>query len=90
VTSPANKIKQNKKKTKNKIKLKKKKDFIVEDVVRHSVSHRMSFCPYLYLQMFIAVSHWLSLRPLAFATPSTLDPYWVSSRTACCFLEPRC
>ena len=39
---------------------------------------------HLYLQMFIAMSHWSGLRPLASATLSILDPYWDSSQISCC------
>ena len=34
--------------------------------------------------MFIAVSHWSGLRPLASATLSILDPHWDSSQISCC------
>ena len=30
--------------------------------------------------MFIAMSHWSGMRPLASATPSVLDPHWVFSQ----------
>ena len=40
----------------------------MEAVVYHGVSHSYTLFPkQLYLQMFIAVSHWSGLRPLASA-----------------------
>lgn len=40
---------------------------------------------HLHLQKFIAMSPWSGSGPLAFATPSTLDPHQDSSqRSSCC------
>jgi hypothetical protein len=40
------------------------------------VSHSTPFlCIYLCLQMLIAMSHWLGLRPLASATVALMDPH---------------
>lgn len=39
---------------------------------------------HIYLQMFIAASHWSELRPLASSTSSILDPHQESSWISCC------
>jgi hypothetical protein len=38
----------------------------------------------LFMQMFVAMRHWSSLRSLASAILSILDPYWDSSQISCC------
>ena len=42
----------------------------------------------LYLQMFIAMSHWSGSRPLDSATLSILDPHQDSSWISCCCPVP--
>ena len=39
----------------------------------------------LYLQMFVALSHWSSSKPLASATLSVLDSQWDFSWISCCW-----
>ena len=58
------------------------KYLVVEAVVCSTVFHSISFC-LCFLQMFIAMSHWSSMRPLASATPSILEPHWDSSSLSC-------
>ena len=57
----------------------------MDAVVYHSVSHSIyTLLPQqLYLQTFIAMSHWSGARPLA-STLSTLYPHWDSSQISCC------
>ena len=81
-TAPKEKQKENKIKIKT-IK-KRRKKIAVEAVVCHGVSHSIPYCSkQVYLQMFIAMSHWSGLRPLASAILSILDLYEKSSKIRC-------
>ena len=59
----------------------------MEVVVCHGMSHNIHFVQTAHLQMFIAMSHWSSLRPLISATQSTLDPHQDSSQISCVSLN---
>jgi hypothetical protein len=61
----------------------KKINLIVEAVACHNVFYSIIVC--LLVQMFIAMSHWSGLRPLASATPSVLDPNQDYSQISCCW-----
>lgn len=54
---------------------KRKKNLIMEVAVCYAVSQYTLLPKQLYLEMFIAVSHWTGLRALASATLTILDPY---------------
>jgi hypothetical protein len=63
-----NKTKQNKTKQ-NKTRQNKTKHLTVEAAVCYNVSHSDTLLPkQLFLQMFVAMSHWSGSRPLASAT----------------------
>lgn len=58
--------------TPSKRKQKKYKNLVMEAVVSYTV---YPFAPTVYLQMFIELSHWFGLRPLASATLSILGSH---------------
>ena len=57
---------------------------VVEAVVWQCATQSTLLSILLCLQMFIAMSHWSGLRPLASATLSILDPHQNSSWISCC------
>ena len=81
---PCNLHPKDNKQNSNQTKPNKKPHLVMEAVVCHSVAQCSLLCIHLCLQMFIAVSHWSGLRPLASSTPSILEPHQDFSQMSCC------